>query len=1262
MTSIFKRLIFSYLYSSNCLESFPADAQRNSKETDLIFYFRTNLGLLFMLAILSISNSQLLLGNNVQPSKITMANGVSSTALSPLKSTPMPQFDLLPVKQTGINFVNSLDVNHPYRFLYHSGMSCGGVAIGDIDGDDLPDIYLVSGPGKNKLFRQTGELTFEDITETAGVAGGNSWGTGVAMADIDNDNDLDIYVCNYDAPNLLYVNQGNGTFSEMADQYNLNIVDANLLPTFCDYDRDGDLDLYLLANHLHPPKGKPRKMDIVYREGRLIVPKEYERSYSQQTDERTGKIKIDRYGRADYLLSNDGTGRFTDVTHSAGVHNFGFGLSATWWDYNQDGWPDLYVGNDFQDPDRFYRNNKDGTFTNVIEHVVPHTTWYSMGADFGDINNDGRFDFLAADMSATTHFKQKTTMGNMSSFRWFLESARPRQYMRNALYLNTGVDRFMEIAELAKLADSDWSWTVKFADLDNDGWIDVYLTNGTARSSNFSDLAKLNDPFGKNAWDRYAHAPPRPEQNLVFRNEQDFRFEDSSKSWGLDHTGMSYAAVHSDLDRDGDLDLVVVNLDEPVSIYRNNLAKGNRVLIRLQGTRSNRFGVGATVRIETDSGPQVRQLIPVRGFLSSNEPLVHFGLGRNDHIKKLVVSWPSGNIQELTALPANRFYTITEPDNPATIPSKGESETSLFTASSKLRGITHNERKFDDFKLQPLLPNRLSQLGPGHAWGDVDGDGDDDLFIGGAAGQNSRLYHKSQDGKYISTQSNVFLEDSESEDMGALFFDADSDGDQDLYVVSGGVETISDKSLLRDRLYVNDGTGQFEKAPEGILPDCLESGSIVAANDFDRDGDLDLFVGSRVIPGQYPKTPNSQLLQNESGSFKDIIDELAPGLRQTGLVTSALWSDINGDGWSDLMITHEWGPIKVFRNQNGRLIDMTTEAGLANRSGWWNGIAARDVDGDGDLDYAVTNFGLNTKYHASIEKPVVLYYGDFDGSGRSRIIEGEFEKNTLFPIRGKSCSTSAMPHLGEKFPTFSKFASASLQEIYSTKCLADASRFEINTLQSGLLKNDGVGIFEFVPFPRFVQASPSFGVVFSEIDGDGKPDLYIVQNFFSPQPETGHMDGGLSVLLKGVGDGTFLPVWPDRSGLIIAGDATSATAADINNDGWPDFIVGVNDSDLVAFENRGSLDDTIIVVRLRGKVGNLTGIGARLQLFLSDGSSQSAEVHAGGGYLSQSPAAQVFGIPKSTHAERIDVTWPDGRSSTRRLGQDAEVVYIDQPL
>ncbi|MCH8275275.1 MAG: VCBS repeat-containing protein [Armatimonadetes bacterium] len=1167
-------------------------------------------------------------------------------------------FHALSPKESGIDFQNVLLKEHHKKYLLNGS----GVCVGDFDGDSRPDIYFVSQDGANRLYRQVGDLVFEDVTSRAGVDGGDAMGAGASFADVDNDGDLDLFVCNIDGPDLLYINQGNGTFKESAEVAGVASPGASTMASFADYDRDGDLDLYLVTYRLYSAYEEAPVIHYIEIDGKLTIRPDQWEHWALMSGHYV------EAGQKDILFRNNGDGTFTDVSGEAGIRGYDLGLSATWWDYNDDGWPDIYVANDLKSSDHLYRNNGDGTFTDVIEETVPHTTWFSMGADSADINNDGLFDLMVGDMSSTTHFMQKTTMGAMGWSGWFLDSAEPRQYMRNTLYLNTGTDRLMEVAYLTGLANTDWTWSIKFGDLDNDGRVDVFVSNGMEKNVNDSDWTtkweRLMEQGRTDEASRLIHERPRqPEVNLAFRNLGDFEFENVGARWGLDFRGVTHGAAFADLDRDGDLDIVINNLHDPAIIYRNDSQSEHRILIRLVGTQSNRFGVGAKVTLETKAGLQVRQLTLARGYLSQDEPLIHFGLGESDRVSRLTVEWPSGVEQVVKNLRADRFYTITEPASasrpspPKTAPYEGQ-----FVDTTGETGLefVHTERSFDDYEREPLLPYKLSQLGPGIAWGDADGDGDDDLFVGGAAGQPGALFIRGEDGKFVKASGGPWNEDAACEDMACLWFDADGDGDQDLFVVSGGNESGPGDRLLRDRLYLNDGSGFFAKAPEGVLPPFADSGSVAAACDFDRDGDLDLFVGARVIPGKYPETPNSRLLRNDGGKFVDVSDRLAPGLRRIGLVTGAVWSDANGDGWPDLLIAVEWGSVRLFVNAQGKLSDATEEAGLAGHTGWWNGIAAGDVDGDGDMDFVATNAGLNTKYIATPQYPARLYANDFDRDGRLDLVESMFEHGTEYPVRGRSCSSNAMPFVADKFETYREFALATTQDIYTPEKLSKSLDLSANFLESAVFINQGDGTYEVRPLPRFAQASPGYGVSITDFNGDGVPDIYIVQNFFAPQRETGRWDGGLSVLLEGLGNGEFAPVWPKESALVVPEDAKGMAVADINDDGWPDLAVGANSGRLRVFRNRGIAGNKLLKLRLEGRPGNPTAVGAKVTVLSQKGAKQTAEVYAGSGYLSQSTSCLFFGFGKDDRPVEVRVLWPDGETAMFTEGLDARTVTLRQ--
>jgi hypothetical protein len=866
-----------------------------------------------------------------------------------------------------------------------------------------------------------------------------------------------------------------------------------------------------------------------------------------------------------------------------------------------------------------------------------------MGADIGDVNNDGLIDLLASDMAATSHYRDKVMMGNMDDSAWFLDWAEPRQFMRNALYLNTGTGRMMEAAFISGLAGTDWTWTPRMEDFDNDGWIDVFITNGVIRDMMNSDLTREADAKFKDSPDALAafwrSQPPRKEKNLAFRNAHGLKFEKRAAEWGLDREGVSFGAATADFDSDGALDLVVSNFDVPVGLYRNRSA-GNALEVRLIGVASNSKGLGATVTLTTPGGlKQTRYVTITRGFLSASDPVLHFGLGQETTVASLTVRWPGGCVQTFDNIPANQLATITE-GGPHRV-THDPPAPALFQSTDTLAALQHGETPYDDFQREPLLPNKQSVYGPGMAWGDIDGDGLDDIWLGSGAGFPGKIMRQQKPGVFVPMDQPALVADKQCEDMGGLWFDADGDGDLDLYVVSGGNECKPGDLELRDRLYLNDGKGSLTNSPKDTLPDERVSGSIVTGADFDRDGDTDLFVGGRQTPGQFPAAPPSALLINEGGRFNS-----RP--MQPGIVTSALWTDADNDGWLDLLVSVEWGCPRLYHNDNGTLTDQTDAAGLTPLTGWWNGLAAADFDHDGDMDYVLTNFGLNTKYKASSAKPELLYAGDFDGTGHKQIVEAKFDGDILRPRRGLSCSSTAMPFIKGKLPSFHSFASATLSEVYAPDKLEHSEKLSCTELESGVLFNDGRAHFTFEPLPREAQIAPAFGVIAADFIGDGHPDIILTQNFFGPQRETGRMDGGLSFLLTGNGKGKFTPLWPAESGIVVPQDARSLALADINGDHAPDLVFGINSGPVRTFTRRPAA--FFLSVRLKDKK---PVTGARVTLRSPGTPIQTAELSSAGSYLSAPSPVLWFTAPEKAS---LTVRWPDGSESSHEITDQAAVI------
>ena len=1174
--------------------------------------------------------------------------------------TGKPLFTQLTPEQTGITTINKMNVDHPMSYLYHSGMTTGGVVTADFDGDGKPDVFFAGTTGPNVLYRNAGGLKFEDTTaKSAGLDGGDAWTAGASAADVDGDGDLDLYLCNYMKPNQLFLNDGKGVFTELKGAAGMDAVDCSHSAYFADADGDGDLDMYLLTNRIEDPNGTPSELPVdKFPDGSVAIKKGQEPyyhvwrfDYDHWGSEAVGTD--DRFYRND---SKPGEVKFTDTTKAAGISGRGDGLGAVWTDFNLDGKIDLYVANDFHGADKLYQNNGDGTFTDVLASAVPHTPWFSMGVDAGDVNNDLMPDILVADMSATSHFKSKTTMGIMGGvdLQRSYFAATP-QYMVNTLLINTGTGRFLEGSKLYGVRSSDWTWTVKFADLDLDGWQDVYFTNGISRHMNDSDIAiSQNQLVGKHMFEYFKTGEMRKEVNRSYRNTGTNKFEESSKDWGLDHNGVTYGAASADLDGDGDLDMIEVNLEEPNFVLRNDSQTGNRVVLKLIGVKSNSHAIGARVTVKTASGSQMRQVSPQSGYMTYNEDIVHFGLGKDEVIEELVIHWPGAGTETLKGIKANMRYTVTQPA------SGGEPEVpaakidTLFTASKSLEMLKHKDSGWDaDFKRQILLPHAQSQCGPALAWGDVNGDGFDDLFFGSSAGNIAEVRLNDGKGKFIAKWVEDFRSDKASEDMGAVFFDADGDGDLDLYVASGSNEFEPKAKELADRLYLNDGKGSFTKAAEGSIPADTENDGPVAAVDYDRDGKIDLFVGARNNPGDYPHSNRSRLLHNESVGgkvkFTDVTDTV-PGLANAGVVNSAIWSDTNNDGWLDLIVAAEWQPIRIFKNTQGKLADATAAAGLADMKGWWNSITAGDFDGDGDLDYAVGNNGLNTKYKQPDDHhPMVTYYADFDGTGKNNIVEMKREGENLLPERGRSCSSNAMPFIKEKFPTFKQFALASITDVYSEEKLAKAEKYEATEFQSGVLWNDH-GKFTFKPFERMVQIAPIHGIIAADLNGDGNCDLFLAENFFGPQIENPRYDGGLGDLLLGDGKGGFTRVEQRTSGILITGDMKSATLADWNNDNRPDIAVTRNSDTVAAYENKAGN-------WLRVNLPAAKAPGARIILTRGT-ATQTTELAAGSGYLGQNISSAFFGIGTTATAGKVRVQYADGTAAEAAFDGKAGVVTV----
>lgn len=1187
------------------------------------------------------------------------------TPLRPAQGRSVHLFERMPASQTGLDLEHRFPAGVAFEYLQDHGCATG-VCIADYDNNGDADIFITNYDKGSRLYRNLGGWRFEDATQKAGVAAVGRWCSGATFGDIDNDGYLDLFVAVFNGPNLLYLNQRDGTFKEAATAAGLDFSGASVQMAFADYDGDGRLDGYLVTNrkfigtdHRLPrnsTEGFRRSILQTGASGKPQINPRYAELFDL-IDKGIGHMELTIAGQPDRLYRNQGNGTFALMNEAAGIRGNEIGLAATWWDYNDDGRPDLYVSNDYKGTDRLYHNDGNGSFTEVTRQALPHIAWASMGADIADLNNDGRMDLMTTDMAGSSHERHMLGNGDLDDERWFLMLANPPQYRRNAVYLNTGTSNLLEIACLAGLAATDWTWSPKFADFDNDGWIDLFVSNGMSRDFMNSDLLREFKGRGHTAW---RSASVLREANFAFKNTGDLGFQNVGSDWGLNMVSASFGVAVADLDRDGDMDLVVTSFDEPVAVYRNNSTSGNRMLIRLKGVASNSWGVSAKVKAETVTGIQTRSVTLGSGFMSANEPLVHFGLGDEKLIRHLEIDWPSGRRQALTNLPAGFLYSITEPTNATQPASKSVTQPALFEAILGGSAIRHREEPFDDHAWQPLLPWKHSRWGPGIALGDINNDGSDDLFLGGGSGHAGILSFGTNDGRFRPASFPALESDKESEDLGAVFLDADGDDDFDLFVVSGGSEANPEDVSPHARLYYNDGRGNFTKAPLGAVPDLREAQSVLAAADFDRDGDLDLFIGGHSMPAGNPRPAKSRLLRNRNGRFEDVSEAAGLSSAPIAFATGALWSDVNDDGWVDLLVTQHWGPIKLLINERGVLIPVA-ESGLEQYSGFWNGIAGADLNGDGFVDYVVTNWGLNNPRRLAPATPTVAYVGDLSGSGRHEFVQAFYRGKALLPVASRDEMIGSFPDLAEKFPSYVSYASASISNLFTPEALGKATRYEVNTLESGILLNDGAGHFTFHSLPRLAQVAPAFGVAIADFDGDGQRDVVLGQNFSHNHPEAGRLRGGLSILLLGEGQARFNPVWPEKSGIAIPEDARSVVACNLNSDQWPDLLVGINDGEMVAFKNRGSNKNRVLALRLKGLRLNRAAIGARVTVELSDNSAQTAEIYAGSGFLSQSSGMLTFGLGTTNTARRIKVRWPDGQITSKSLEPNEIAVLLHAP-
>ena len=1034
-------------------------------------------------------------------------------------------FSMIPANESGINFINAVENEKDFNiFKYRNFYNGGGVAIGDVNNDGLADIYLSANMGPNKLYLNKGGFKFEDISEKAGVSGNKPWSTGVAMADINADGLLDIYVSNAgnmegnNHDNDLYINNGDLTFTEQAEQYNLAKTGFSTHASFFDYDKDGDLDAYILNNSNIPVSS------LGYAEQREVRAQDWE-----------GVPDIFK-GVGDMLLRND-DGKFVDVSEKAGIYGslIGFGLGVMVSDINGDLWPDIYVSNDFYERDYLYINQKNGTFKEEIKEWTSHLSLSAMGIDMADINNDGNADIFITDMLPEGDQRVKSVMEFEGYNVFKLKQSKDfyQQYIQNTLQLNNGNGTFSEVAYHSGVAKTDWSWAGLVFDMDNDGLRDIYVTNGVNHDLTDLDfidffaneiIQKMALTGRKESIDSIINKMPiAPQPNYAYKNNGDITFENASEEWGLEIPSLSNGAAYGDLDNDGDLDLVVNNVNMEAFIYKNRadeITDNHYLKLKFEGAGKNPFAIGASVKLYFEDNIVFQELVPSRGFQSSMDYIMDIGLGKTDNIDSLRVIWPDDFTQKLTNVKANQLLTLkrSEAQKKYIVPKNKNTKTLLHEIDEK-ELIAHKENNYQDFDYEGLISKLISQEGPALAVGDVNGDGNEDVFIGGAADQSGSIYLHTGDGKLV-YQALGF--DSELEDTAAAFFDADGDGDLDLMVGTGG-NRINEENTYRPRLYLNDGKGEFNRSIHN-LPSVFKNISVISPFDFDQDGDIDVLVGSRSVVGTYGIDPNHLFLENQGdGTFTDATERLAYDLKDAGMMTDALWVDIDGDKKKDLITVSEWGRPNIYKNSGRRLARLPSS--LDSLYGWWNTVEAADLDQDGDADLILGNQGTNVPYKASVEHPMKLWINDYDNNGTLEQIVSRNFNGKDYPLHQKKELTGQIVSLKKQSLKASEYAKKTVGELFPESIFEKTIVKQANTMESLIAINEGGGKFTIKKLPARVQLSCVCGISCADIDNDGNLDLIMGGNNFEFKPQYSRLDASYGNVL--LGDGHMNFTWQD---------------------------------------------------------------------------------------------------------------------------------------
>lgn len=1154
-------------------------------------------------------------------------------------------FTLLDPDDTGIHFSNRISENDTMNILsFEYVYNGGGVALGDVNNDSLVDVYFSGNMVDNKLYLNKGDFHFEDVTDKANVAAQDKWSSGVAMVDVNADGKLDIYVCNNvkkgasQRENQLYINQGNDkdhvpVFKEMARAYGLADTTHTTNAAFFDYDNDGDLDVFLVVN----------EMDDTY----------YPNKFHEKVKDGSSK-RTDRLYRNDWDTAK-GHPVFTNVSREAGILIEGYGLGVNVTDINQDGWKDIYVTNDYITNDLLYINNGDGTFTDRADQYFGHTSYSAMGNDVADINNDGLPDVIALDMMPATN-RRKKMMTPANSYITYQNNEKfgyQFQVARNTLQLNQGKLNgthpvFGEIGLLSGIAETDWSWTPMVTDFDNDGYRDLIVTNGFPKDITDMDFMVYRASVERiMARDMLLDKVPSVKiSNFAFKNRGDLKFEDVTAEWGIDLPGFSNGAAYADLDNDGDLDYIVNNINDSAFVYRNNSTvlhpmESHYLRVGFAGEGKNLLGLGATVEITYDRGKkQYTENTPYRGYLSSVEPALHFGLGRAERIETLRVTWPGGKSQVIKNILANRTIVLAEKDAVSGTQT-GQEEPKLFAGIQGLlpAPFVHEEEDIIDFNTQKLLPHKLSQYGPAIAVGDVNGDGLEDVFVGGAMGRRGTFLILGKNGKFTTATNRLPGVDGlakNTEDMGVLLFDADGDNDLDLYIVSGSYEAAG-ADQLQDKFYTNDGKGYFTEQKDA-LPKFLKSGSCVKAVDYDRDGDLDLFVGGRVEPGHYPKPVSSYLLRNDSdkaGSarFTDVTGQIAPELASIGLICDGLWTDVDNDGWMDLLVAGEWMPVTLLKNKAGKLAKVTT--GLEGYAGLWSSLVAGDFDNDGDMDYVAGNVGMNNFGRATNERPARIYAADFNKDGYFDAIPTVYFRaddgsHKEFPLNNRDELGKQIITVRQRFQEYAKFAQAGMTDIFKPEELKDALVYSVNQMYSAYIENKGNGQFSLHELPVMAQVGPVFGMTVGDYDQDGNLDVLLAGNDYGADLLTGRLDAFHGLLLKGDGKGRFVTQTPGQSGFGFDGNAKALVQ----------MPYGTNQSLILTSQNRGVLK--MHVAQSKGRYVAVRPTETSAVMTYSNGRKRKEEPAYGSSFLSQS--TRMLFLP--AHVKNVTLTDSKGVKRT----------------